>query len=90
MVLLKRALKLASVAQQQAAVTARAASLSMPVWLYVDILNAYALYFKDGNPQISRQVLQVGLVLDLGSFMHATTLLSIDGAQLNNNMMLSL
>lgn len=74
MVLLKRALKLASIAQQQTAVTARAASLSMPVWLYVDILNEYALYYKDGNPQISRQVLQVGLVLHLGLFMHSTIL----------------
>lgn len=58
MVLLKRALKLASSAQQQVAATARSANLSRPVWLYVDILNEYALYFKDNNSQVTRQVLQ--------------------------------
>jgi len=53
LVLLKRALKLASSAQQQAARTARAGGLSAPVWLYVDILNEYAFYLREGASDIS-------------------------------------
>ena len=61
MVLLKRALKLASAAQQQVAntQTQRLAALSAPTWLFVDILNEYAFYFVDGNSSISLQILQV-------------------------------
>lgn len=43
----------------QAAIAARAASLSAPAWLFVDILNAYAMHHAAGNPNITPGVLQV-------------------------------
>ena len=43
----------------QAAIAARAASLSAPAWLFVDILNAYAMHHAAGNPNITPSVLQV-------------------------------
>ncbi len=59
MVCLKRALKLANAAAQQLAVAPRATGLSGPVWLFVDILNAYASHYAAGNPNITPDVLQV-------------------------------
>ena len=38
---------------------ARAANLSAPAWLFVDILNAYAAHHAGGNPNITPSVLQV-------------------------------
>jgi hypothetical protein len=43
----------------QAAIAARAAALSAPAWLFVDILNAYATHHAAGNPNITPGVLQV-------------------------------
>jgi hypothetical protein len=43
-------------------VAARAANLSAPAWLFVDILNAYAAHHAAGNPNITPGVLQVGLL----------------------------
>ena len=43
----------------QAVIAARAASLSAPAWLFVDILNAYAMHHAAGNPDITPGVLQV-------------------------------
>lgn len=60
MMCLKRALKLANAAQQQQAAASRAASLSAPAWLFVDILNAYVSHAAAGNPNITPAVLQVG------------------------------
>lgn len=59
MVCLKRALKLANAAAQQLAVAPRATGLGGPVWLFVDILNAYASHYAAGNPNITPDVLQV-------------------------------
>lgn len=57
--LLKRALKLAASAQQQAASTGRTAGLAAAVWLYVDILNEYAFYLREGAPDITPHILRV-------------------------------
>ena len=58
MVCLKRALKIAHAAAQQAAVAARGGG-STPAALYAEILNHYIYYFEQGLPQITPHVLQV-------------------------------
>jgi Vacuolar protein sorting-associated protein 35 len=58
MVCLKRALKIAHAAQQQLA-AARKTSDTQPVALFVEILNHYVYYYKQGLPSITSSVMQV-------------------------------
>ena len=57
---LKRALKIANAAQQQMALTMKAADTTA-ARLFVEILDQYLYYFEDGLPSINTSVLQVRL-----------------------------
>ncbi|KAL3321799.1 hypothetical protein AABB24_039424 [Solanum stoloniferum] len=52
---LKRSLRIANAAQQQANVTRGS---SGPVTLFVEILNMYLYFFEKGNPQITSSAIQ--------------------------------
>ena len=58
---LKRALKWAHAAQQQAHAALKASDVE-PVTLFVEILNLYAYYFDQGLKTITSNVLQVTLL----------------------------
>lgn len=69
MAALRRALKLASAAQQQLAVSTRGSAggdAAGPAYLYVDILNSYLYYFDRGLDPITPAVLQSLLELVAG------------------------
>ena len=56
---LKRALRLANAAAQQASVAPRAsAGAPAPTWLFVDVLNAYVGHAAAGNTAITPETLQ--------------------------------
>lgn len=58
MVCLKRALKIAHAAQQQLTAALKTSD-TQPVALFVEILNHYVYYYKQGLPSITSSVLQV-------------------------------
>lgn len=58
MVCLKRALKIAHAAQQQLQAALKTND-TQPVALFVEILNHYVYYYKQGLPSITSSVLQV-------------------------------
>lgn len=69
---LKRALKWAHAAQQQAQAALKASDVE-PVSLLVEILNHYAYYFDQGLKTITTNVLQVGCRWHLCDADHAVS-----------------